>query len=39
MGYAIKTEGRVRAVGTLEELEARTGKKGLEEVFVSIAEA
>lgn len=29
----------VRAVGTLEELEARTGKKGLEEVFVSIAEA
>ena len=35
----IMTEGKVRAVGTLEELEARTGKKGLEEVFVSIAEA
>ncbi len=35
----ILTEGRVRAVGTLEELEARTGRQGLEEVFVSIAEA
>ena len=35
----IMTEGKVRAVGTLEELEARTGKKGLEEVFVSVAEA
>ena len=35
----IMTEGKVRAVGTLEELEAKTGKKGLEEVFVSVAEA
>lgn len=35
----IMTEGKVRAVGTLEELETRTGKKGLEEVFVCIAEA
>ena len=35
----IMTEGKVRAIGTLEELEAKTGKKGLEEVFVSIAEA
>jgi len=34
----ILTEGKVRAVGTLSELEAMTGKKGLEEVFVSIAE-
>ena len=29
--------GKVRAQGTLEELEHQTGKKGLEEVFVSIA--
>ena len=35
----ILTEGKVRAVGTLDELEAMTGRKGLEEVFVSIAEA
>ncbi len=35
----IMTEGKVRAIGTLEELEAKTGKKGLEEVFVSVAEA
>ena len=35
----IMTEGKVRAVGTLDELEAMTGKKGLEDVFVSVAEA
>jgi len=34
----IMNEGRVMAVGTLDELENITGKKGLEEVFVSIAE-
>ena len=31
-------EGKVMAIGTLEELENMTGKKGLEDVFVSIAE-
>ncbi|MCR5824452.1 MAG: ATP-binding cassette domain-containing protein [Lachnospiraceae bacterium] len=35
---AIMTEGRLITVGTLEELEAETGKKGLEEVFVTIVE-
>ena len=30
--------GRLVQLGTLSELEAATGKKGLEEVFVHIAE-
>ena len=34
----IMNEGKVMAAGTLEELENMTGKKGLEDVFVSIAE-
>lgn len=34
---AVMIDGRIAAIGTLEELEALTGKKGLEEVFVSIA--
>ena len=34
----IMNEGKVMAIGTLAELENMTGKKGLEEVFVSIAE-
>ena len=34
----IMNEGKVMAIGTLEELENMTGKKGLEDVFVSIAE-
>ena len=34
----IMNEGRVMATGTLEELETMTGKKGLEEVFVTMAE-
>ena len=34
----IMNEGRVMAQGTLEELENMTGKKGLEDVFVTIAE-
>lgn len=34
----IMNEGNVMAVGTLAELENMTGKKGLEDVFVSIAE-
>ena len=34
----IMNEGKVMATGTLEELENMTGKKGLEEVFVTIAE-
>ena len=34
----IMTEGKVKAIGTLEELESQTGKKGLEDVFVSIVE-
>ena len=34
----IMSEGKVYAVGTLAELEERTGKKGLEDVFVSIVE-
>ena len=34
----IMNEGCVMAVGTLAELENMTGKKGLEDVFVSIAE-
>ena len=34
----IMSEGKVYAVGTLAELEKMTGKKGLEDVFVSIVE-
>lgn len=34
----IMNEGKVMAVGTLDELENLTGRKGLEDVFVSIAE-
>ncbi|MCR4678172.1 MAG: ABC transporter ATP-binding protein [Lachnospiraceae bacterium] len=34
----VMIDGKVAADGTLSELEARTGKKGLEEVFVKIAE-
>lgn len=34
----VMIDGKVVANGTLYELEARTGKKGLEEVFVKIAE-
>ena len=34
----VMIDGKVAAAGTLSELEARTGKKGLEEVFVKIAE-
>ena len=34
----IMSEGKVYAVGTLSELEDMTGKKGLEDVFVSIVE-
>ena len=34
----IMNEGKVKAIGTLEELEKMTGKKGLEEVFVTMAE-
>ncbi len=35
---AVMVEGRLRAMGTLSELEAQTGRQGLENVFVSIAE-
>ncbi len=34
----IMIEGEMVRLGTLEELEAETGKKGLEEVFISVAE-
>ena len=34
----IMNEGKVMAIGTLGQLENMTGKKGLEDVFVSIAE-
>ncbi|MCQ2496408.1 MAG: ABC transporter A subfamily ATP-binding protein [Lachnospiraceae bacterium] len=34
----IMIKGRLEAIGTVSELEEMTGKKGLEEVFVSIAE-
>lgn len=36
---AIMIDGKIVNLGTLQELEALTGKKGLEEVFVSIAES
>ncbi len=35
---AIMINGRIAALGTLAELEEKTGKKGLEEVFINIAE-
>ena len=35
---AVMINGRIAEIGTLGELEAKTGKKGLEEVFVEIAE-
>jgi ABC-2 type transport system ATP-binding protein len=34
----VMIDGRIAAEGTLNELENRTGKKGLEEVFIKIAE-
>jgi len=35
---AVMIEGKIKAIGTLEELEKMTGQKGLENVFVNIAE-
>ena len=35
---AVMIEGKIVMTGTLSELEAKTGQKGLENVFVSIAE-
>ena len=35
---AVMIGGRIEALGTLRELEDRTGKTGLEEAFVAIAE-
>ncbi len=35
---AIMTEGKIVRLGTVQELELETGKKGLEEVFVSVVE-
>lgn len=35
---AVMIKGKLRALGTLEELEEMTGRKGLEEVFVALAE-
>ena len=35
---AIMIDGQLALTGTLSELEEVTGKKGLEEVFVSVAE-
>ncbi len=35
----IMIKGKLVKTGTLEELEKETGKKGLEEVFISVAEA
>jgi len=35
---AIMINGRIESLGTLAELEEKTGKKGLEEVFVYVAE-
>ncbi len=35
---AVMIDGRVVALGTLAELEEETGKKGLEEAFVAVAE-
>ena len=34
----VMIDGKIAEHGTLEELEVRTGKKGLEEVFIKIAE-
>lgn len=36
---AIMVSGKLRAVGTLSELEALTGEKGLENAFIKIAES
>jgi len=35
---AIMVRGQLVAVGTLEELRARTGKEKLEDIFVTIVE-
>ena len=35
---AIMIDGRLEEIGTLEQLEEKTGKQGLEEVFVYVAE-
>ncbi len=35
---AIMIDGKIRMIGSLEELEEKTGKIGLENVFVSVAE-
>ncbi|SDB50956.1 ABC-2 type transport system ATP-binding protein [Ruminococcaceae bacterium FB2012] len=35
---AVMVSGKIKALGTLSELEALTGKQGLEEAFVAIAE-
>lgn len=36
---AVMVSGRLRAIGTLSELEALTGEKGLENAFIKIAES
>lgn len=35
---AVMIKGKLSAFGTLEDLEKMTGKKGLEEAFISIVE-
>ena len=35
---AVMVDGKIRALGTLEELKAKTGKESLEEAFIKIAE-
>ena len=35
---AIMIDGRLEEIGTLAQLEEKTGKQGLEEVFVYVAE-
>ena len=35
---AVMAKGRLMAVGTLAELQAKTGKEKLEDIFVSIVE-
>ncbi|MBR4606299.1 MAG: ABC transporter ATP-binding protein, partial [Lachnospiraceae bacterium] len=35
---AIMINGKIVMAGTLEELEEKTGQKGLENIFVSVAE-
>jgi ABC-type Na+ transport system ATPase subunit NatA len=34
--FVLLADGRIRGVGTLAELQARTGKAGLEEVFLAL---